>query len=83
MKQAQGNEARSRSMAKRPPATTTAKVSQVVGGSGSGPEGEPSLELRIHKMAYAMYEARGCEDGHDLEDWLAAEAAVGREVRPS
>ena len=38
-----------------------------------------SLELteeliRIH--AYLIYEKRGCENGHDLEDWLQAEAEI-------
>ncbi|MDM7944289.1 MAG: DUF2934 domain-containing protein [Hydrogenophaga sp.] len=38
---------------------------------------------RIHAVAYGFYEARGCVDGHDLDDWLAAEAAVAREVQGS
>ncbi len=28
----------------------------------------------IRESAYARYEARGCIDGHALEDWLQAEA---------
>lgn len=28
---------------------------------------------RIEKRAYALYLERGSEDGHALEDWLAAE----------
>ena len=40
---------------------------------------EGSLELtediiRVH--AYQLYEERGCEHGHDLEDWLRAEAEI-------
>jgi hypothetical protein len=31
------------------------------------------LEIQIRERAYALYEARGREDGHDLEDWLRAE----------
>lgn len=27
----------------------------------------------IARRAYAKWEARGCEHGHDLEDWLEAE----------
>jgi Protein of unknown function (DUF2934) len=27
----------------------------------------------IAQRAYALYEARGREDGHDLDDWLEAE----------
>jgi len=40
---------------------------------------EGSLELTedmIRAHAYRFYEGRGCEDGHDLEDWLRAEAEV-------
>jgi hypothetical protein len=32
------------------------------------------LEERIRLRAYELYEARGREDGHDLDDWLQAEA---------
>jgi hypothetical protein len=28
---------------------------------------------RIAQRAYERYEARGYEDGHDMEDWLEAE----------
>lgn len=34
----------------------------------------------ISSIAYALYEARGCVDGHALEDWLEAEARVGQSV---
>jgi hypothetical protein len=32
----------------------------------------------ISLIAYSIYEARGCIDGHALEDWLEAEARVGQ-----
>ena len=38
-----------------------------------------SLELTeelIRLRAYRLYEGRGCEDGHDLDDWFQAEAEV-------
>jgi len=35
-----------------------------------------NLEEQIRRRAYELYEARGREDGHDLEDWLRAEAEV-------
>ena len=38
-----------------------------------------SLELTeelIRVRAYQFYEERGCEDGHDFEDWLQAEAEI-------
>jgi hypothetical protein len=39
---------------------------------------EPSqnLEEEIRHRAYEIYEERGREDGHDLDDWLRAEAEV-------
>jgi hypothetical protein len=38
-----------------------------------------SLELTeelIRIRAYRFYEERGCEHGHDLEDWLRAETEI-------
>ena len=34
----------------------------------------------IAKRAYALYLARGGEDGHDVEDWLAAESELREEL---
>ncbi len=34
------------------------------------------LEEQIRRRAYALYEARGREDGHEQEDWLQAEAEI-------
>jgi DUF2934 family protein len=31
---------------------------------------------RIRTRAYALYEARGRVDGHDVDDWLQAEAEL-------
>lgn len=31
---------------------------------------------RIRQRAYELYVARGQEDGHQLEDWLQAEAEI-------
>ena len=40
------------------------------------------LEKQIRLRAYALYESRGCEDGHELDDWLQAEAEIlGRQKR--
>jgi hypothetical protein len=33
-----------------------------------------NLEQEIRLRAYALYVDRGREDGHDLDDWLRAEA---------
>ena len=32
----------------------------------------PSLD-EIARLAYHFYEARGRQDGHDVDDWLSAE----------
>jgi len=39
---------------------------------------EPSrnLEEEIRRRAHERYEERGREDGHDLDDWLRAEAEI-------
>ena len=34
------------------------------------------LEYQIRLRAYELYEARGREDGHELDDWLRAEAEI-------
>jgi hypothetical protein len=40
------------------------------------------LEQQIRLRAYALYESRGGEVGHDLDDWLQAEAEIlGRQKR--
>ena len=46
--------------------------------------GDPQeLENQIRQRAYELYEARGREDDHDLEDWLRAEEEImEKKVRP-
>ena len=40
------------------------------------------LEDQIRRRAYELFEARGRQDGPDLEDWLRAEEAItGKKVR--
>ena len=39
---------------------------------------EPALIGAIRSRAYALYESRGREDGHELDDWLLAEQQVLR-----
>ena len=36
----------------------------------------------ISREAYARYLERGREDGHDVEDWLAAEARLRQREEP-
>ena len=39
------------------------------------------FEEQIRERAYQLYEQRGREDGHDLDDWLRAESEVGGKTR--
>jgi hypothetical protein len=42
-----------------------------------------NLEEDIRRRAYELYEARGREDGHELEDWIRAKEEITKEkVRP-
>jgi hypothetical protein len=34
------------------------------------------LEQRIRERAYELYEARGQEEGHELEDWYRAKEEI-------
>jgi len=38
-------------------------------------EKHPTMD-QIERRAYEIYLARGCEDGHDVSDWLAAEKEI-------
>ena len=33
----------------------------------------------VSRRAYELYQARGAEAGHDLEDWLQAEEEINRQ----
>ncbi len=37
-----------------------------------------NIEDQIRRRAYELYEQRGMEDGHDVEDWLRAEEEVAQ-----
>ena len=39
---------------------------------------DPKLEEEIRRQAYTLYEQRGREDGHDIDDWLRAEAEISQ-----
>lgn len=36
----------------------------------------PNLDKEIRQRAYELFEARGGEEGHELEDWLRAEEEI-------
>lgn len=51
-------------------------------GGDAVPDIDPEVRYRmISESAYHRYLDRGCEDGFDVDDWLAAEADVERELR--
>jgi hypothetical protein len=38
------------------------------------------IQERIRQRAHEIYEARGREDGQDLDDWLVAESELTRNL---
>ncbi|MBX3237517.1 MAG: DUF2934 domain-containing protein [Nitrospiraceae bacterium] len=52
--------------------------------SSSAAPAEPDhqqWQRQVAAKAYELYEARGFQDGHDVEDWLAAEQSLSRQSR--
>lgn len=58
---------------KKPQATVTNEASEA-----------EDLESRIRERAHELYEVRGREEGHEVEDWLRAEdeLTATAEVKP-
>ncbi len=47
-------------------------------------EASAEQEAKIRQRAYELYENRGKEHGHDVEDWLKAEAEIlGTKRKPA
>jgi DUF2934 family protein len=38
------------------------------------------IYVRVAVLAYSMYEQRGRQDGHDVEDWCQAEKTILEEM---
>jgi len=38
------------------------------------------FNARVARKAFALFEQRGCQEGHDVEDWLEAERLVKEEL---
>ncbi|PYR94169.1 MAG: hypothetical protein DMF84_06365 [Acidobacteria bacterium] len=45
-------------------------------GAAGGP-GQKTASDGVARRAFEIYCDRGCEDGHDMDDWLQAEREVG------
>lgn len=43
---------------------------------------QEQLTEMIHKVAYEIYEKKGCTPGDEMEDWLEAERRVNKELQP-
>ena len=41
-------------------------------------DGGGELQEQIRARAYQLYEQRGRDDGHDLDDWLHAQAELSQ-----
>lgn len=48
----------------------------------SSPTEEHPNREAVARRAYELYQARGGEPGHELEDWLSAEQEVTRKGQP-
>lgn len=65
--------------------TAKPRAKQAVAASPPAPPHNP-IELpdgmweRVTMKAYELWEQRGYREGHDLEDWLEAEAIVMEEI---
>jgi len=49
------------------------------------PRAENRIDIRpeaVARRAYEIYEARGCADGCDVDDWLQAERELQDAARP-
>ena len=55
-----------------------ARKSRSAPSPGRTPPDEDQREGMVREAAYCCDEARGCLDGHELEDWLKAEADITR-----
>ena len=63
-----------------PRPSTTPSLPAIVVGEGFFDELEETYQS-ISRRAYALFEGRGRQDGHDLDDWLQAEADILIPVR--
>jgi hypothetical protein len=56
------------------------------GGKAASRDDNQSVDWRIdmvRQAAYSFYEARNFQDGHELDDWLQAEAQVDQKLNDS
>jgi len=49
-------------------------------GQENGHSFSDHIYMRVAVLAYSMYEQRGRQDGHDIEDWIEAEKMIRDEI---
>jgi len=49
-------------------------------GLGKAHSSSDHIYVRVAVLAYSMYEQRGRQDGHDVEDWCQAEKTILEEM---
>jgi DUF2934 family protein len=66
-------------MAKAANSKTKSAEAAVAADGSTAPEpngSAPVTDADVARRAYDLYLARGCEPGHDVEDWLQAERGL-------
>ncbi len=62
---------------------TRAKSQPEAAASANTPPMLPTVDVgEVARRAYERYQARGCEPGHDVEDWLEAEQELQGAATP-
>lgn len=74
MRQSQVVVSEKRAPAGAPPVAVPEKPDGRARAAALGADAERTASIRL--AAYGLYEARGKTDGHDIDDWLAAETAL-------
>jgi CelD/BcsL family acetyltransferase involved in cellulose biosynthesis len=74
MKHAAASTSGTHTMAGKPRAAASGKKAPAAAQAGE--PADTSREARIREAAYARFQARGGTHGHDVQDWVEAEAAL-------
>lgn len=76
MRQSQVVVSEKRAPAGAPPVAVPEKPDGRTRAAALGADADAERTASIRLAAYGLYEARGKTDGHDIDDWLAAETAL-------
>lgn len=52
------------------------KIEHNGNGQGMAVHSVAVSEYEVRQRAYELYQARGCQDGFDWDDWIRAEAEI-------